>query len=102
MLYLFVKLATIKVEEGVFVMTNRYEKEVKEAESVLEDERLTDREISQELISKDNPTENVKPSEIDFLRKKPNLTTQIDFTLLGDLAGLSKEAKEEAAVTAAK
>lgn len=79
-------------------MTNRYEKEVKEAESVLEDERLTDREISQELISKDNPTENVKPSEIDFLRKKPNLTTQIDFTLLGDLAGLSKEAKAEAAV----
>ena len=59
-------------------MTNRYEKEVKEAESVLEDERLTESEISQELISKDNPTENVKPSEIDFLRKKPNLTTQID------------------------
>lgn len=56
-------------------MTNRYEKEVKEAESVLEDERLTDSEISQELISKDNPSENVKPSEIDFLRKKPNLTT---------------------------
>ena len=55
-------------------------------------------EISQELISKDNPTENVKPSEIDFLRKKPNLTTQIDFTLLADLAGLSKEAKTEAAV----
>ena len=53
-------------------------------------------EISQELISKDNPTENVKP--IDFLRKKPNLTTQIDFTLLADLAGLSKEAKAEAAV----
>ena len=46
-------------------------------------------EISQELISKD---------KIDFLRKKPNLTTQIDFTLLADLAGLSKEAKAEAAV----
>lgn len=88
----------MKIEEGVFVMTNRYEKEVKEAESVLEDKKLTDSEISQELISKDNPTENVKPSEIDFLRKKPNLTTQIDFTLLADLAGLSKEAKAEAAV----
>ena len=76
-------------------MTKHYEKEVKEAESVLEDKKLTDSEISQELISKDNPT--VKPSEIDFLRKKPSLATQIDFTLLGDLAGLSKEAKEEAA-----
>lgn len=79
-------------------MTKEYEKEVKEAESVLEDQKLTDSEISQELISKDNPTENVKPSEIDFLRKKPNLTTQIDFTLLADLARLSKEAKAEAAV----
>lgn len=88
----------MKIEEGVFVMTNRYEKEVKEAESVLEDERLTESEISQELISKDNPTENVKPSEIDFLRKKPDLATQIDFTLLADLAGLSEEAKAEAAV----
>nr|WP_228123125.1 hypothetical protein [Lactobacillus helveticus] len=48
------------------------------------------------MISKDNPTENVKPSEIDFLRKKPSLATQIDFTLLGDLVGLSKEAKAEA------
>lgn len=66
-------------------MTKEYEKEVKEAESVLEDQKLTDSEISQELISKDNPTENVKPSEIDF-------------TLLADLAGLSKEAKAEAAV----
>ena len=90
MLNLFVKVTTIRVEEGVF-----YDKE---AESVLEDKNLTDSEISQELISKDNPTENVKPSEIDFLRKKPNLTTQIDFTLLADLAGLSKEAKAEAAV----
>ena len=71
-------------------MTKKYEKEVKEAESVLEDKNLTDSEISQELIDKDNPTENVKPSEIDFLRKKPDLATQIDFTLLGDLAGLSK------------
>ena len=78
-------------------MTKEYEKEVKEAESVLEAPKLTESEISQELIFKDNPTENVKPSEIDFLRKKPNLTTQIDFTLLADLAGLSKEAKEEAA-----
>ena len=43
-----------------------------------------------------------KPSEIDFLRKEPDLATQIDFTLLGDLAGLSKEAKEEAAVAVAK
>ncbi|MDB6267538.1 hypothetical protein ODU82_02105 [Lactobacillus amylovorus] len=83
-------------------MTRKYEKEVKEAESVLEDKNLTDGKISQELIDKDNPTENVKPSEIDFLRKKPDLATQIDFTLLGDLAGLSKEAKEAAAVTAAK
>lgn len=83
-------------------MTKKYEKEVKEAESVLEDKNLTDSEISQELIDKDNPTENVKPSEVDFLRKKPDLATQIDFTLLGDLARLSKEAKEEAAVTAAK
>ena len=83
-----------------FFMTKHYEKEVKEAESVLEDKKLTDSEISQELISKDNPTENVKPSEIDFLRKKPSLATQIDFTLLGDLAGLSKEAKEEAASAA--
>ena len=83
-------------------MTKKYEKEVKEAESVLEDKNLTDSEISQELIDKDNPTENVKPSEIDFLRKKPDLATQIDFILLGDLAGLSKEAKEEAVVTAAK
>ena len=83
-------------------MTKKYEKEVKEAESVLEDKNLTDSEISQELIDKDNPTENVKPSEIDFLRKKPDLATQIDFTLLGDLAGLSKEAKEGAVVTAAK
>ena len=65
-------------------MTKEYEKEVKEAESVLEAPKLTDSEISQELIFKDNPTENVKPSEIDFLRKKPNLTTQIDFTLLAD------------------
>ena len=65
-------------------MTRNYEKEVKEAESVLEDKKLTDSEISQELIDKDNPTENVKPSEIDFLRKKPDLATQIDFTLLGD------------------
>lgn len=65
-------------------MTKKYEKEVKEAESVLEDKNLTDSEISQELIDKDNPTENVKPSEIDFLRKKPDLATQIDFTLLGD------------------
>ena len=81
-------------------MTKHYEKEVKEAESVLEDKKLTDSEISQELISKDNPTENVKPSEIDFLRKKPSLATQIDFTLLGNLAGLSKEAKEEAAAAA--
>lgn len=77
-------------------MTKHYEKEVKEAESVLEDKKLTDSEISQELISKDNPTENVKSSEIDFLRKKPSLATQIDFTLLGDLVGLSKEAKAEA------
>lgn len=83
-------------------MIKKYEKEVKEAESVLEDKNLTDSEISQELINKDNPTENVKPSEVDFLRKKPDLATQIDFILLGDLAGLSKEAKEEAAVTAAK
>ena len=83
-------------------MTKKYEKEVKEAESVLEDKNLTDSEISQELIDKDNPTENVKPSEINFLRKKPDLATQIDFTLLGDLAGLSKETKEEAVVTAAK
>ena len=83
-------------------MTKKYEKEVKEAESVLEDKNLTDGKISQELIDKDNPTENVKPSEIDFLRKKPDLATQIDFILLGDLAGLSREAKEEAAVTAAK
>ena len=83
-------------------MTKKYEKEVKEAESVLEDKNLTDGKISQELIDKDNPTENVKPSEIDFLRKKPDLATQIDFILLGDLAGLSKEAKEEAVVTAAK
>ena len=58
-------------------MTKKYEKEVKEAESVLEDKNLTDSEISQELIDKDNPTENVKPSEIDFLRKKPDLATQI-------------------------
>ena len=65
-------------------MTRNYEKEVKEAESVLEDKKLTDSEISQELIDKDHPTENVKPSEIDFLRKKPDLATQIDFTLLGD------------------
>ncbi|KRL79859.1 hypothetical protein [Lactobacillus ultunensis] len=78
-------------------MTRKYEKEVKEAESVLEDKKLTDSEISKELISEDNPTENVKPSEIDFLRKKPDLATQIDFTLLGDLAGMSKEAKAEAA-----
>ncbi|MBW8009444.1 hypothetical protein [Lactobacillus helveticus] len=77
-------------------MTKHYEKEVKEAESVLEDKKLTDSEISQELISKDNSTENVKPSEINFLRKKPSLATQIDFTLLGNLAGLSKEAKAEA------
>lgn len=85
-------------------MTRKYEKEVKEAESVLEDKKLTDSEISQELIDKDHPTENVKPSEIDFLRKEPDLATQIDFTLLGvgDLAGLSKEAKEEAAVAVAK
>lgn len=83
-------------------MTKKYEKEVKEAESVLEDKNLTDSEISQELIDKDNPTENVKPSEIDFLRKKPDLATQIDFKLLGDLAGLSKEAKEEAVVAVAK
>ena len=83
-------------------MTKKYEKEVKEAESVLEDKNLTDSEISQELIDKDNPTENVKPSEIDFLRKKPDLATQIDFTLLGDLAGLSKEDKEEAEVAVAK
>ena len=83
-------------------MTKKYEKEVKEAESVLEDKNLTDSEISQELIDKDNPTENVKPSEIDFLRKKPDLATQIDFTLLGDLAVLSKEAKEEAEVAVAK
>lgn len=82
-------------------MTKKYEKEVKEAESVLEDKNLTDSEISQELIDKDNPTENVKPSEIDFLRKKPDLATQIDF-VLGDLAGLSKEAKEEAEVAVAK
>lgn len=68
----------------------------------MEDKKLTDSEISQELIDKDNPTENVKPSEIDFLRKKPDLATQIDFTLLGDLAGLSKEAKEEAEVAVAK
>ena len=81
-------------------MTRNYEKDDKEAEIVLEDKKLTDSEISQELISKDNPTENVKPSEIDFLRKKPSLATQIDFTLLGDLAGLSKEAKEEAAAAA--
>ncbi|RVU76698.1 MULTISPECIES: hypothetical protein [Lactobacillus] len=81
-------------------MTKRYEKEVKEAESVLEDKKLTDSEISQELVSKDHPTENVKPAEIDFLRKKPSLAMQIDFTLLGDLAGLSKEAKEEAAAAA--
>ncbi len=94
MLNLFVKATTIRVEEGVF-----YDKE---AESVLEDKNLTDSKISQELIDKDNPTENVKPSEIDFLRKKLDLATQIDFTLLGDLAGLSKEAKEEAVVTAAK
>lgn len=94
MLNLFVKATTIRVEEGVF-----YDKE---AESVLEDKKLTDSEISQELIDKDNPTENVKPSEIDFLRKKPDLATQIDFTLLGDLAGLPKEAKEEAAVAVAK
>ena len=67
-------------------MTKKYEKEVKEAESVLEDKNLTDSEISQELIDKDNPTENVKPSEIDFLRKKPDLATQIDFTLLVYLA----------------
>lgn len=83
-------------------MTRKYEKEVKEAESVLEDKDLTDNEISQELVAKDHPTENVKPSEIDFLRKKPDLATQIDSTLLGDLAGLSKEAKEEAAAAAAK
>lgn len=80
-------------------MIKKYEKEVKEAESVLEDKKLTDSEISQELIDKDHPTENVKPSEIDFLRKKPDLATQIDFTFL---AGLSKEAKEEAAVAVAK
>ena len=83
-------------------MTRKYEKEVKEAESVLEYKDLTDNEISQELVAKDHPTENVKPSEIDFLRKKPDLATQIDSTLLGDLAGLSKEAKEEAAAAAAK
>ena len=83
-------------------MTKKYEKEVKEAESVLEDKNLTDSEISQAIIDKDNPTQNVKPSEIDFLRKKPDLATQIDFTLLGDLAGLSKEAKEEAEVAVAK
>jgi hypothetical protein len=94
LLNLFVKATSIRVEEGVF-----YDKET---ESVLEDKNLTDSEISQELIDKDNPTENVKPSEVDFLRKKPDLATQIDFTLLSDLAGLSKEAKEEAAVTAAK
>ena len=81
MLNLFVKATSIRVEEGVF--------HDKETESVLEDKNLTDSEISQELIDKDNPTENVKPSEIDF-------------TLLGDLAGLSKEAKEEAVVAVAK
>ena len=80
-------------------MTKKYEKEVKEAESVLEDKNLTDSEISQELIDKDHPTENVKLSEIDFLRKEPDLATQIDFTLLGDLAGLSRE---KAAVAVAK
>ena len=94
MLNLFVKATTIRVEEGVF-----YDKE---AESVLEDKNLTDSEISQELIDKDNPTENVKPSEVDFLRKKPDLATQTYLTLLSNLTGLSKEAKEEAAVTAAK
>ena len=94
MLNLFVKATTIRVEAGVF-----YDKE---AESVLEDKNLTDSKISQELIDKDNPTENVKPSEIDFLRKKPYLPTQIDFTLLGDLAGLSKETKEEASFAVAK
>jgi hypothetical protein len=94
LLNLFVKATIIRVEEGVF-----YDKE---AESVLEDKNLTDSEISQELIDKDNSTENVKPSEVDFLRKKPDLATQIDFTLLGNLTGLSKEAKEEAAVAVAK
>jgi hypothetical protein len=94
LLNLFVKATSIRVEEGVF--------HDKETESVLEDKNLTDSEISQELIDKDNPTENVKPSEVDFLRKKPDLATQIDFTLLGNLAGLSKEAKEEAAVAVAK
>ncbi|CDI61081.1 Protein of unknown function [Lactobacillus helveticus CIRM-BIA 104] len=36
------------------------------------------------------------------MRKEPDLAPQIDFTLLGDLAGLFKEAKEEAAVAVAK
>ena len=76
-------------------MTRKYEKEVKEAESVLEDKNLTDSEISQELIDKDNPTENVKPSEVNFLRKKPDLATQIDFTLLGDLAGFPRKLKKK-------
>lgn len=60
MLNLFVKATTIRVEEGVF-----YDKE---AESVLEDKKLTDSEISQELIDK-----NVKPSEIDFLHVKSQI-----------------------------
>ena len=87
MLNLFVKATTIRVEEGVF-----YDKE---AESVLEDKNLTDSEISQELIDKDNPTENVKPSEIDFLRKKPDLATQIDFTLLVTLLDCPRKLRKK-------
>ena len=87
MLNLFVKATSIRVEEGVF-----YDKE---AESVLEDKKLTDSEISQELIDKDNPTENVKPSEIDFLRKKPDLATQIDFTLLVTLLDCPRKLRKK-------
>lgn len=87
MLNLFVKATTIRVEEGVF--------HDKEAESVLEDKKLTDSEISQELIDKDNPTENVKPSEIDFLRKKPDLATQIDFTLLVTLLDCPRKLRKK-------
>ena len=76
-------------------MIKKYEKEVKEAESVLEDKKLTDSEISQELIDKDNPTENVKPSEIDFLRKKPDLATQIDFTLLVTLLDCPRKLRKK-------
>ena len=87
MLNLFVKATSIRVEEGVF--------HDKETESVLEDKNLTDSEISQELIDKDHPTENVKPSEIDFLRKEPDLVTQIDFTLLVTLLDCPRKLRKK-------